>query len=159
MIPLQPGKKLVIFVDDINMPSVEQYGSQPPIELMRQIKDSKGIFDRKMLFWKEIKKTILIVAGSPPGGGRSAVTPRFTRHFTVLNVPNATEDTLAMIFSQIFKGFLKLNNFRPEIQEIGENSNLVNATISLYTKISLDLLPTPMKSHYVFNLRDVAKVF
>lgn len=33
----------------------------------------------------------------------------------------------------------------------------MNAAVEIYNRLSLDLLPTPAKSHYVFNLRDLSK--
>ncbi len=41
------------------------------------------------------------------------------------------------------------------VQEIADS--VVNASIDVYQRIMEDLLPTPKKSHYVFNLRDLSK--
>jgi dynein heavy chain len=41
----------------------------------------------------------------------------------------------------------------------GLTDRIVNATIDVYKTITSQLLPTPTKSHYTFNLRDLSKVF
>ena len=150
------GKKVVVFVDDVNMPTVETYGAQAPIELLRQFLDFKGFYDRDKLFWKDISDVLLFVAAAPPGGGRSVVTPRFTRHFNVMCIPPASDTALTLIFAGILGGFLS-SKFEPEVQKMC--AGVVSATIEVYSKISEELLPTPSKFHYTFNLRDISKVF
>ena len=36
---------------------------------------------------------------------------------------------------------------------------MVEGSIEVYMRISQELLPTPAKAHYTFNLRDLSKVF
>jgi len=36
---------------------------------------------------------------------------------------------------------------------------LITTLLNVYDKTKADLLPTPQKSHYLFNLRDISKTF
>uniref|UniRef100_A0A8C8Z9L8 Dynein axonemal heavy chain 6 n=1 Tax=Prolemur simus TaxID=1328070 RepID=A0A8C8Z9L8_PROSS len=149
-----PGnKRVVIFVDDLNMPRLDRYGSQPPIELLRQYQDFGGFYDRNKLFWKEIQDVTIVSACAPPGGGRNPVTPRFIRHFSMLCLPMPSEHSLKQIFQSILNGFL--HDFPPAVKQTAPN--IVEASVEIYNRMSVDLLPTPAKSHYVFNLRDLSK--
>ncbi|KAK1792527.1 hypothetical protein P4O66_012465 [Electrophorus voltai] len=147
------NKKVVVFVDDLNMPKLDSYGSQPPIELLRQFQDFQGFYDRDKFFWKEIQDVIVAAACAPPGGGRNPVTARFIRHFSMLCLPTPSEHSLKQIFKAILCGFLL--DFPAAVKQVG--GSIVDAAVEMYRRMSVDLLPTPAKSHYVFNLRDLSK--
>ena len=61
---------MVLFVDDLNMPKPDEYGSQPPLELLRQVIDNGGFYDRNKLFWKQVQRVSYVAACGPAGGGR-----------------------------------------------------------------------------------------
>jgi hypothetical protein len=42
---------------------------------------------------------------------------------------------------------------------MGKASTLVKATLEIYNTIKKELLPTPAKSHYTYNMRDISKVW
>ena len=63
---------------------------------------------------------------------------------------------MATIFTALVDWWLKKYQYQPNISKM--NKQIVAATLDVYSRCQLDLLPTPAKSHYTFNLRDVSKV-
>lgn len=49
------GKKLLTFMDDLNMPAKDTFGSQPPLELIRQWIDYGFWYDRQRQTVKNVK--------------------------------------------------------------------------------------------------------
>ena len=63
---------------------------------------------------------------------------------------------MKQIFGSILSYNFRVGGFNDEIK--GMKDKLVQATLVMYKRIQEDLKPTPLKSHYTFNLRDVSKV-
>jgi dynein heavy chain len=148
------GKKMVFYVDDLNMPMLEEYGAQPPIEIMRQTVEG-GFYDQKKVgLWKEVADCQFLCSCGPPGGGRNTVTPRMLRHMHMLCIPDLSVSSMKVIFASIIGGFLTA--FPEDFGSL--TTPIVNATTTVYQRCCESLLPTPSKSHYTFNLRDLAKV-
>jgi len=150
------GKRYQIFVDDMNMPLREVYFAQPPIEILRQWMDHGGWYDRKMYTKSNIIDVMFVGAMGPPGGGRQPVTNRFLRHFNHIAFPELSDASMKLIFGKIFEAHLTAY-FPPVMKAVLEP--VCDASINIYKQCLKDLLPTPAKSHYTFNLRDLAKIF
>lgn len=155
-----PVNKLLaaIFIDDVNLPNVESHGAQPPIELLRQYLEFKGLYDREKFFWKDIVDTVLIVAGGLPGGGRHPLNPRFIRHFgSVFCMPSNDEASMKTIYHTILTAHVACSGgFTKNVKDM--ILQLATATCELFTIVARELLPTPSKCHYLFNLRDVTRI-
>lgn len=143
----------IIFIDDLNMPTKEKYGAQPPLELVRQWFDYKGWYDRKTLECKTIADIQFVAA---MGVGRPPISNRLLRHFNTIYLPEMSEDTLKQIVTKMLDwGFAKyIDKVKFSIK------NLTELCLKVYKQVqtSKDFLPLPSKSHYLFNLRDLMKV-
>uniref|UniRef100_A0A8C7PKH0 AAA+ ATPase domain-containing protein n=1 Tax=Oncorhynchus mykiss TaxID=8022 RepID=A0A8C7PKH0_ONCMY len=150
------GKRLLVFMDDLNMPRVDDYGTQQPIALLKLLLDRGGMYDRgKELNYKVLKDLGFIAAMGKAGGGRNEVDTRFISLFSVFNIPFPDEDSLHLIYSSILKGHTR--PFEECIQTMCDK--LTICTLELYKNIIKDLPPTPSKFHYIFNLRDLSRVY
>lgn len=68
------------------------------MELLRQYCDHKGWYNRKELYFMTLEDLILLSAMGPPGGGRTFITPRLTRHYNVVSYVELDEDIQKHIF-------------------------------------------------------------
>jgi dynein heavy chain, axonemal len=96
-------------VDDLNMPKVEKYGAQPPIEILRQFMDQGGWYDRKdnKHPFRTLEDLMVIAAMGTPGGGRAHITPRFQRHFNLISFANFEDSAMKQIFGGILKWYFQ----------------------------------------------------
>lgn len=119
--------------------------------------DHGGWYDRntKEKDMRKIIDVIFISAMGFPGGGRAYLTQRLERHYNIITYANLGKESTLMIFKTITDKFL--GSFEEEVSKSVEK--LCEATQAVYKGVETKLKPTPSKSHYTFNLRDMSKIF
>jgi dynein heavy chain len=151
-----PSKTLIYFMDDLNMPYVDKYGTQSPICLVRQILDHGIVYDRDHLEEQKQLVDVMFHACMNPKSGSFFVDLRLSRHFTLVSCLTAEREILKTIYDQILGAHL--STFDKSISDL--TTRLVSATTTVFWGVatSPQFMPTARKFHYQFNLRDFSKI-
>jgi len=153
------GKKLCVFLDDMSMPAVNEWGDQITLEITRQLIDQRGFYyldkDERGNF-KNITGLNYLGAMNHPGGGRNDIPNRLKRLFFSVNVPPPSSKAVEGIYGRILAELLPAKKYKEQNEMI---SLIVESTLEMWEKTKNKLLPTPTKFHYIFTIRELARVF
>ena len=150
-------KKLLLFLDDMNMPSHDSYGTQQPMALLLTLLDHGFFYSReKDLEQKNVTGIQYIAGMQTPGGGRNHLDPRLLARFYCVGLMEPDRETLLSIYSKIIAARAILISDE-EVRLCAEK--LPSASLQMYEFVLNSFPPTPTFFHYVFNLRDLSRVF
>jgi len=148
---------MTVFLDDLSMPQPNEWGDQPTLEIVRQLIETGGFYflekdkrGEKM----NIENMLYVGAMNHPGGGRNDIPNRLKRHFFTFNMTPPSHSTIDNIYGSMLRG--RFDDHDHLIQQV---HSLTAATIDLWDKVKAKMLPTPSKFHYIFNMRDLSRVF
>ncbi|NXF13134.1 DYH17 protein, partial [Smithornis capensis] len=152
-----PGnRRLVYFIDDMNMPEVDKYGTVAPHTLIRQHLDHGHWYDRIKLTLKDIRNCQYVACMNPTAGSFT-IDSRLQRHFCIFAVSFPSRDTLQTVYGTILEQHLAQQQMPMAVQKM--QTQMVATALALHQKVSTTFLPTAIKFHYLFNLRDLSNIF
>uniref|UniRef100_A0A8C0VD33 Dynein axonemal heavy chain 17 n=1 Tax=Cyanistes caeruleus TaxID=156563 RepID=A0A8C0VD33_CYACU len=101
-----PGtRRLIYFIDDMNMPEVDKYGTVAPHTLIRQHLDHGHWYDRNKLTLKDIRNCQYVACMNPTAGSFT-IDSRLQRHFCVLAVCFPSREALHTVYGTILQQHL-----------------------------------------------------
>ncbi|KAI6653765.1 Dynein heavy chain 6, axonemal-like [Oopsacas minuta] len=151
------GKKLLLFLDDLNAPQCDQFSVSPCMELISSLIDTDGLYERKSGQWRWTYDVITMGTYRLTSNSTKQLTGKFLRRFNAFYIPSPTETTIKHIFGVAINLFLIKAQFHRDIILIADK--IVSTLIFLFKSVCEKFNPTTNKPHYVFKIKDLAQVF
>jgi dynein heavy chain len=148
-------KTCVYFIDDINMPEIDIYGTQAPMTLLRQHLDYQHWYDRAAMTIKDVKGVNYVTCMNPTAGSFT-INPRLQRHFSTFALGIPSDASVKFILSAMLEGHLEHWSFPSAIR--GISTKIIDAIVNMQKEIAKTFMPTAVKFHYNFNLRDMSQI-
>ena len=154
------GKKLNIFIDNINMVNseIQNSGSESTCEIVRQLIEDKGLYDTTTPGeWKQIADCTLFAAMRRPENNVKDIPPRLKTQFAIFDVAEPTEDSL---YSQLMMPVFLTYGEHSSIPTIrGLSRKLIGVSLHILSMIKQTLPVTISNWFYEFNYHDVVNIF
>lgn len=152
----QENKKFIMFIDNLGLPEPDESGDQPPIEVIHQLMDHKFMYEPDTFEKVELRHSTIISCMTSEVGQEQKLSERTLRHFHAVSTTPAIDESINKIFSTKFNMFFKTRGFQPEAA--GVIGPIIQSSVLVYNTMKKSLLPVPEKSHYIFDLNDIAKL-
>ncbi|TPX53424.1 hypothetical protein SeMB42_g00788 [Synchytrium endobioticum] len=150
--PRAIGRWLVVFCDEINLPSRDKYGTQRVISFMRQLVEHGGYWRAADKSWVVLDRIQFVGACNPPTDpGRVPMTHRFLRHAPIVMVDYPGEKSLLQIYNTFSRAMLKVV---PSVKGYAET--LTGAMVELYLSSQKQFTPD-QQAHYVYSPRELTR--
>ncbi|TFY72237.1 hypothetical protein EVG20_g758 [Dentipellis fragilis] len=150
--PVQLGRWLVVFCDEINLPAADKYGTQRVISFIRQLVESGGYWRTTDMAWVKLERIQFVGACNPPTDpGRVPLSHRFLRHAPLVMVDYPGEVSLKQIYGTYNRALLKVV---PNLRTYAEP--LTDAMVAFYLA-SQKRFTTDVQAHYVYSPRELTR--
>ncbi|XP_056446392.1 cytoplasmic dynein 1 heavy chain 1 [Gadus chalcogrammus] len=150
--PVQLGKWLVLFCDEINLPDMDKYGTQRVISFLRQMVEHGGFYRTSDQTWVKLERIQFVGACNPPTDpGRKPLTHRFLRHVPVVYVDYPGPASLTQIYGTFNRAMLRLI---PSLRTFAEP--LTAAMVEFYT-MSQERFTQDTQPHYIYSPREMTR--
>jgi dynein heavy chain 1 len=150
--PVQIGRWLVVFCDEINLPAPDKYGTQRVISFIRQLVECGGYWRTSDMAWVKLERIQFVGACNPPTDpGRVPLSHRFLRHAPLVMVDYPGEVSLKQIYGTYNRALLKVV---PNLRAYSEP--LTDAMVEFYLA-SQRRFTTDTQAHYVYSPRELTR--
>ncbi|XP_055497118.1 cytoplasmic dynein 1 heavy chain 1 isoform X1 [Leucoraja erinacea] len=150
--PVQLGKWLVLFCDEINLPDMDKYGTQRVISFIRQMVEHGGFYRTSDQAWVKLERIQFVGACNPSTDpGRKPLSHRFLRHVPVVYVDYPGPASLTQIYGTFNRAMLRLI---PSLRTYAEP--LTAAMVEFYI-MSQERFTQDIQPHYIYSPREMTR--